>query len=428
MVISSQAYKEQGMRKRLGVGLVALTISTAACDSLLDVELPGQLPEESLLVPEMTEMMTLGSIADFECAYTSYILGAAGASHEYIDASGWPAFIVFPTLQVFEDTGGVNTSGCTGATSFGFFRPLQTARFQAEQAFTTIEGFTTAQVPRKDGLLATSAAIAGFVYATFGESWCEMAVNGGGLMTPAAVLTEAEGWFDKSITHAAAAGGTVTAAGIPNVLHFARLGRARVRLARGNKAGAAEDAALVPENFLATITRSSGTRDRWNNVYVNMTPNRYVTVGPNYRNLTVNGVADPRVRVVNSGTISNDGVTPHWNQLKYTSDVQPIPLARWAEAQLILAEVKGGAAAVGHINAVRARSGITPYAGGTEAQIQAQIIEERRREFFLEGRRHADMLRYKVPFPTGNSHRGQPYGPTTCFPLSKAEKDTNPNI
>ena len=39
----------------------------------------------------------------------------------------------------------------------------------------------------------------------------------------------------------------------------------------------------------------------------------------------------PRVPVENTGQIGQDGVTPHWVQLKYASQNADIPFAKWTE-------------------------------------------------------------------------------------------------
>ena len=61
----------------------------------------------------------------------------------------------------------------------------------------------------------------------------------------------------------------------------------------------------------------------------------------------------------------------------------------------------------------------------------AQIIEERRREFFLEGHRLGDLRRYNLPFlpaPGAPYGPGGTYGNQTCFPLPDVERINNPNI
>ena len=56
------------------------------------------------------------------------------------------------------------------------------------------------------------------------------------------------------------------------------------------------------------------------------------------------------------------------------------------------------------------------------------VTEERRRALFSEGTRLEDMLRKKIPFPTGLNHKLATYGPTTCVPLPLVESQNNPNL
>jgi hypothetical protein len=96
------------------------------------------------------------------------------------------------------------------------------------------------------------------------------------------------------------------------------------------------------------------------------------------------------------------------------------------------------------INALHTAAGLPAYdgTGQTAAQVLAQVIEERRRELFMEGQRLGDMNRYKLPrlpadgaaFPNGGTYvsaacpgadaQGYPFG----FPLPDVERNNNPNI
>ena len=62
-----------------------------------------------------------------------------------------------------------------------------------------------------------------------------------------AVFAEAEERFTRAMAAAEAAGET-------QLLNLARVGRARALLNQGDAAGAAADAALVPENFVYNLT------------------------------------------------------------------------------------------------------------------------------------------------------------------------------
>jgi hypothetical protein len=94
------------------------------------------------------------------------------------------------------------------------------------------------------------------------------------------------------------------------------------------------------------------------------------------------------------------------------------------EAQLIIAEAQKGNTAVNIINARRAQLQLPSYTGPTDdASIMALIIDERNREFFMEGgQRYNDLLRFKIPWKIGNDQNGVPYGTTTCMPLPLDER------
>lgn len=130
--------------------------------------------------------------------------------------------------------------------------------------------------------------------------------------------------------------------------------------------------------------------------------------------------------------MGQDGQTELWLQEKYDLDTG-IPLATWEEAQLIIAEVEGGAQAVTIINRLHERAGLPPFASTDEEEIRAHVLEERRRELFLESHRVGDVVRLRqalapaagTPF-TGSL--GGSYGGATCLPLPDVERDANPNI
>src|SRR5207249_1192020 len=142
-------------------------------------------------------------------------------------------------------------------------------------------------------------------------------------------------------------------------------------------------------------------------------------VEDDYFDLTWDGVPDPRVTLqhfgklvggvrdggrrgtggypagVIQGLALHDGYTPRVMQIKYPAGNSPIPIARWAEARLIIAESVLGPEAVQIINDLHSRAGIpATFASGDNRVILGQIIEERRRELFLESQQLNDKLRY----------------------------------
>ena len=99
-------------------------------------------------------------------------------------------------------------------------------------------------------------------------------------------------------------------------------------------------------------------------------------------------------------------------------------LASSIESELIRAEALLGGTAVGIVNGRRAQLGLPDYTGPTDsASVIALVLDERNREFFMEGgQRYNDLLRYNIPWKVGNDQNGNPYGPTTCMPLPLNER------
>lgn len=230
---------------------------------------------------------------------------------------------------------------------------------------------------------------------------------------------------------------------------MARVGRARARLNRNALPEARADAALVPAGYVRNANYSSANARRENLIAQQLFVGLFASVDPSFRGLTFGGVPDTRVPVVQALTATGgpqrgqDRATDIWRTTKYSSLASPIPIASYDEAQLIIAEVDaaagtaaGTANAVTIINDLHSRAGIPPYAGGTPAEVQAQVREERRRELFLEGQRLNDIIRFNVMLtpPAGTAYpiKGGVYGSAegnqACFPLPDVERNNNPNF
>jgi hypothetical protein len=388
----------------------------ASCSGALDVVLPGRVQEDALDNPSLATTMVASTQGDFECAFSEYVHTTGLWANEYLNSSGGQEVNGWGARTPQYESG---TSTCPTVSSnrgaFTTYLPLQIARNQAENAIRRMDGFTDAQVPTRTVLLATALAYSGYAHTLLGEAYCQMALDTGPLVTPAAVLAIAEQRFTRAIDLA-------TTANNATLLNFARVGRARVRLDLGNKPGAAADAKLVPANFVYNATYSSTTFRRNNTVVLNNNINFHESVAPAYRGLTVGTTPDPRVPVKNENRNGQDALTPLWTQQKYTTTSSPIPIATWDEAQLIIAESEGGQSAVDVINRLRTKYNLPQYAaGGTAAEIQAQIVEERRRTLFMDGHAIGDHLRLQIPFLTGVNQKGVRYGDLTCLPLPPSE-------
>ncbi len=439
-----------GKRSRLAGGSVLLAmLAMGGCDGLLDVELPGDMTADDLFQPVSAEMIVNSAIADFECSWSMMAAIMSGGEDATWKTSGY--FTLTAEHQTTRPGGG----SCTGNSDQGtnWFEGFQKSRFLAETGYEQIAGWEPSAVPNRDRLLATTATYAGLYYTFFGETYCEFVMESGPILSPTQMLQEAEGWYSTALGHMGS--GDFQIVSTSSLRQLALLGRARTRLAMGDLAGAAADAGQIQPGFTAWVTRDASVRARWNAIYQAFNATRYrgfagpmwwfghdsgqmVSVG--YYDLTISadgrqtvrdGVPDPRVPVAYTGQFAQDGVTDQWNQTKYTSLGDDHTMARWAEAQLILAEIEGGQAAVGRINALRDVHGLPHFSSTNEDEIYSAIIEERRREFFLEGARHyADKLRYGLWFPRGrgHNHKSVRYQLGYCMLAPISTYELNPEV
>ena len=405
--------------------LISVLVAASACNSLLSVDNPGRVPDDQLGDPALAPALEAGAIQTLQCGAVNYAATAGMLAGEYWSANG------FVNNHPWEWRGVVQIKGepgsCTynrNSTFMGFYTPLQQARFQLEDTFNRIEKFTDAQVPTRAKILTEMRAYAGYAYALLAEGMCQMTVDRGPVLTRAQTLAIAEQRFTDAITRA-------TAINDASLLNMALVGRARVRLDLGNLTDAAADAQLVPSTFVWAAEFSETAQQRENRIYDLTIRGEFLSVSPAYQNLTVNGAADPRVKVTNTGRIAADNVTPLWLQQKFSGNAAgavSLPIASWAEAQLIYAEAVGGQPGLDAINRVRAASSIGPLVLAPGDNFETAVLEERRRQLFSEGQRYGDMLRKNLPFQTGTNRKGQTYSNLTCVPLPDVETLNNPNL
>lgn len=409
--------------------LVAILAATGCneLDRALSVDTPKQIPADGLAVPDNAELLVNGAIGDFECAYGAYVALSAVLSHEMVDATQtadrWP----YDRRSVKSDDARYGTYGCE---SLGVYVPLSTARWSSENILNYLQEWSDAEVTDRQRLIAEAAAYAGYSYILLAEGFCQAAINLSPAMSSSELLDSAVVRFTTAIQAAQAFGGSVG----DSLANFALVGRARAYLDLNQGPQAVADAQQVPAGYAYYMTASGASSRRFNRVFVQNgnppTGGDALSVGPNYRNMTVGGVADTRVPVVDGGYTATVG-TPIFFQQKYMSQSDPIPIASYTEAQLIIAEVQGGTEAVNIINALRDDAGLPHFNSTDPTAIANQVIEERNRELWLTGHRFYDIRRLDLPLDpaAGQPYQaGGTYGDTRCLPLPDVEKNNNPNI
>lgn len=405
-----------GRRRFLPLLAATMVLGTTACDldKLLEIETPSRVAEDRYLVPENASLIVTSAVADFECALGAYIVAGGLAAGELSDGTQTASRWSYDRRDVLPSDAHYSTFGCA---AIGVYTPINTARFTNDQAARLLAGWTDAQVANRQRLLATSSALAGYSLLMLGEGFCSGVIDVGPELTSAQIFDSAEVRFTTAITAAQAAGDA-------NLLNLARVGRARARRDGGDLAGAAADAALVPVNFVYSASASTSASRRNNRVYAQNSGGA-VTVAEPYRNLD-----DPRVPTEFAGRNTSDQ-QQLWFQEKYTSITSPTPIATGEEAQLILAEARGGAEGVQILNDLRAAEGLDPLTAAQAADFTAALYEERSRWLWLEGQRWFDLRHANlplVPAPGTEYRKGGIYGDQRCWPLPDVEKLSNPNI
>ncbi len=281
---------------------------------------------------------------------------------------------------------------------------------------------------------ARAATFRGFSIYQIAQDFCTGALSGGPELTTAQMLDSAIAYFSKGVDIGKANG---TTDGL-NLANAALVGRARAKLQKGDKAGAAADAALVPAGFVFNLNMTDDLANRTrlsNRIYQFTFDRSSISVAPFFR------VNDPRVPYKAPGVTKLQGqdAVPggFYEQTKFPGYNAPIRLASRLEADYIAAEASGDVnAQLTLINARRAANGLAAYSGATDAaSVMKELYNQRAFEFYLEGKRLGDFRRSAASVtnmtPAGGTYIKPGYstvGTQTCYPLPRTETDNNVNF
>ena len=429
--------------------LLCAVAATAACDELLEVELPSAVTDEVLNDPGTAALQVSSVMAAVECGYGTLAVTASGFEDNWQLVAGSGS-----SYSQYDDT--PDDGDCDeDVWSDSWMDALLVARGEGYRAYSDISGY---DVPGKEKLLATLAMYNAVTLGVFGEFFCEFAISSidrstgtvtyGDMLTYNQTLAIAEGWADSVFLHLAAPEPLTTTAGTvtPDMLQTTYGLRARIRYANGDLAGAALDAALVTTGHMAWVLREE-PEDRRNLVStangngggiqaegflqgpvridtnateygISLLGSHPVTGIPwpdpvpftGYLDLAIQ-TADGRaiddagypLTTATAGTtvdtrvphaIGNTAGGPLNVEQKYGDLAADIPLLNWREMRLIQAEAAGpGAAGLGFVNEIRTADGLPLVTGGYATLVQGDatafdnlLIEERRRALWLEAR------------------------------------------
>lgn len=361
---------------------------------------------------------------------------ALSAQQNFATAMGWMALYsgwfteeanvsdTFPTRNEF---GFRLITDLNGSLSSEVWSPISLAAASAK----TVMDLTLPN-PTSNINYARAATFRGFAILEIANDFCTGALSSGPELTTAQLLDSAIVYFTKGVDIGKAVGTTDGT----NLSNASLVGRARAKLQKGDKAGAAADAAAVPAgfNFNLQMTDDLSNRTRLSNRLYQYTFDRSsVSVAPWYRN-------DPRVTFKAPGVSKLQGqdAVPggFYEQTKFSAYNAPLRLASKLEADYITAETGDATAQTTFINARRASAGLAAYAGATDAaSLLKELMNQKAFDFYLEGKRLADFRRNPTAIASMTAAGGTYFKPgystvgnQTCYPLPRTERDNNPNM
>ncbi|MHB1223527.1 MAG: hypothetical protein ACYC2G_05695 [Gemmatimonadaceae bacterium] len=445
------------IRKRTAVvGLVIAAVTSAACTDFLAVDNPGSVPSRDLVDSTYANLLVNGAIGEFQSMISSSALWGGVLSDE------------LQALHANTSYGPIDLRDFNNLNDIvaGVYSPIQRSRFDADTVADRLKGYPGA-TPATDLRVARMLALAGYSYVTLGETFCSAPVNGGAARTPAELFGMALPRFDEAIqiATAATAAGAGSAASADSILNLARVGAARAALDLNDRAKALGYAQAVPAEFQFVSFYSEGIPPQpgvpvnpfWNatgspelartgyNTNVSgdfnySNSSAWIAVEPYFENL-----GDPRVthtptqvKLMRSGSMAYIPNKPKsFGGYVAPTAEQPggvaitpgasIRVASGLEAEYIVAEAQGGSAETrAFVDAQRAANGLGPSTAGSPEEVLADLRDQKRREFYLDGHRLGELRRYAEFNGVDMFTRSENHGTVTCFPIPLSELNSNP--
>ncbi|HEX8361907.1 MAG TPA: hypothetical protein VF613_17440 [Longimicrobium sp.] len=435
--------RRKGVRAAALAALLALPAALAGCGDFLEVENPGFIEEPKLSDSTYIPLMVNGVIGEYQATQSVYAYRTAVFTDElrnHFGAAGGEEYL-FDQRRVTPDN---------GTHSFFLYAPMQRTRFLADSVASRLRGLLADSAGR-DRRLARVQAYSGHSYLILAEGLCNSPIDVSAPLPPDSLFNRAIVRFDDAIRIATAA---KAVAGAPaavtlsadSIINFARVGAARAYLNMGNMAKALELARPVPAAFEFRASYSKNSTRETSEFFRRMVTPAWASLSNTPFEAIKNDPRVPRPATLSpvqggSGFVprppsSFSGYTATLTGGEWTEG-GTVRIASGLEARYIVAEAEGvNAANLLFVNQRRAiGEQVALPAGTTEAEYQAALRDQRRRDFYLDGHRLGDLRRYLRlynvnDFPTG-SYLGSTtlnYGDQTCLPLNLAEIDNNPNV
>ena len=425
------------MRRLRAIAPAALLVgSLGACDSLLEVENPGAVQNELLSDTINAPLLAATVVSDFQLAYDDLARNTGWFTDETLVGHNFVGFREWDGRIVLQERGELHQ----------VYTVLQQARFSADSLSGRLQQLYPQPTAAQHLALARMRAYGGYSYVLMGEYLCEAPLQPDSAAVPSEeILRRSIPRFQRAIESAnAARAAGISAARVDSILNMARVGMARAYLDLGDKANAARVAADVPATFEFRAHYAETKEDLENVFYASTNgANQNIGVDAPFRFLN-----DRRVRHTATSRTGHNGATPLWRPYQApsfsgwsaTGDTVPfqkstsIRFSSGLEARYIVAEAGGmaDAALLAFLNERRAVGGQEALAA-LPADAMAELRDQRRRDFFLDGHRLGDLRRYKKFYSVDQFPKGThpdpfigTYGTAECFIPTLTERLGNP--
>jgi starch-binding outer membrane protein, SusD/RagB family len=419
-------------RRALAVFAAAAAVGGTACDT--SVVNPGPVTDSFLENLAAHQALANGAMVQLADALANVTYTTAAVTREIFPAGSTSAFGISANQQqgrlLFDDE------------HVSWTAP-QRARNIGESGFARFERIVGAGSLNSYRPALDAALWAAYANRLLGEAFCQGVIDGGAAQDRRIYFERAEQWFTKTMELAAAQNQA-------NIAMAARAGRASVRANLGKWAEAVADAGAVPDAFAFNMAYTNTQASQYNRIFwagANR-PYRAHTVWNTFYQQYRLDTNDPRTPWQQT-TLTGDAAlgllggqrAPFLPQTKHATEAAPIRLSSGWEMRLLEAEallVAGNwQGALPLINRRRLVLNLQPWAAASLEEAWAMYKRERGIELWLEGRRIGDLRRWKEANRPGALHPLETAGHATsylradqtlCYPIPKAEYETNPNL
>jgi len=421
---------------------LAATFGVGACD--LSVSNPGPVEDSFLDVAAAHNAVVYGAMR----AYNSALGGDGGnlamcggvVAREWFPAGQTGSFAC--TVQEFR-----NQLLPEGAD---VFNRAHLARWLAEQGAVRIRA-ARGDAFKDYPLAAPLLLYVGYANRQLGEHVCSTVIDGGPEEPFTIHFERAENAFTEALAIATAQNNTA-------LRNAALAGRASVRTWRKNWAGAESDAVLVPKDFVYATPFNIVAQTQSNSIAISTTDQvrRNFSQWSTFYAENFDQYKDPRTPYrkfpdtpfrVGLGSLPDLGdgrgalgQVQYWQQRKHIREDGPIELSSGRETMLIRAEARLRAgdltAAMAIVNEIRTTVGVATKQASNLDEAWTAVKLEKLIEIWLEGRAVGERRRWVgdggdtvAPGPLPASLRmDDRTGKDRCYPISRQERDTNPNF